>query len=378
MICSRCIYSNDILGISFDDKGVCNYCNQIEKLCLDYGTLKEEGKTKLNNIIKNIKKKGKNKKYDCVVGVSGGTDSSYILMKACDWGLRPLAVHYDNTWNTAIATENIRKITKSLNVDLYTHVINNKEHDAIKLAYMKAGVQEFDTDTDLAFAQVLRTAASKYKISYILEGHSFLEEGISPIEGNYFDGAYIKDIISRYSVVPIQTYPLMTFWQFLKWIIIYKQKFIRPLWYIKYTKKDAQLELARRTGWKNYQGHHLENRASAFAHQVWIPKKFNMDYRILTLSAKARNGIISREKALEEYRNTKPENKRLEDYVRKRLNLTNIEYKNLFNKKNKTWKNFKTYKKRFERLRFLFFIFAKANLIPMSFYTKYCFPIKSK
>ena len=103
-----------------------------------------------------------------------------------------------------------------------------------------------------------------------------------------------------------------------------------------------------------------------------------MDYRILTLSAKARNGIISREKALEEYRNTKPENKRLEDYVRKRLNLTNIEYKNLFNKKNKTWKNFKTYKKRFERLRFLFFIFAKANLIPMSFYTKYCFPIKSK
>ena len=240
MICSRCIYSDKMFNISFDDQGVCIYCRQIDQLTLKYGTKSENGKNKLSEIIDEIKNKGKKKKYDCIIGVSGGTDSSYILMKACDWGLRPLAVHYDNTWNTAVASENIRKVTTKLNVDLYTHVINNKEHDQIKLAYLKSGVQEFDTDTDLAFAQVLRSAAAKFNVKYILEGHSFLEEGISPAQNNYFDGGYIKDIIDQYSDIKIKSYPLMTFFQFLKWIILYRQKFIRPLWYINYSKKKLK------------------------------------------------------------------------------------------------------------------------------------------
>ena len=245
MICSRCIYSDEMFQISFDDHGVCNYCKQIDQLVIDYGTKNNLGKKKLFQIINEIKKKGKNKKYDCVIGLSGGTDSSYILMKACDWGLRPLAVHYDNTWNTAVASENIRKVTTKLNVDLYTHVIDNKEHDQIKLAYLKSGVQEFDTDTDLAFVQVLRSAAAKFNVKYILDGHSFLEEGISPAQNNYFDGGYIKDIIHSYSDTKIKSYPLMTFFQFLKWIIFYRQKFIRPLWYIHYSKKNHKKNLSK-------------------------------------------------------------------------------------------------------------------------------------
>lgn len=377
MICSRCIYSDEMFQISFDDHGVCNYCKQIDQLVIDYGTKNNLGKKKLFQIINEIKKKGKNKKYDCVIGLSGGTDSSYILMKACDWGLRPLAVHYDNTWNTAVASENIRKVTTKLNVDLYTHVIDNKEHDQIKLAYLKSGVQEFDTDTDLAFVQVLRSAAAKFNVKYILEGHSFLEEGISPAQNNYFDGGYIKDIIHSYSDTKIKSYPLMTFFQFLKWIIFYRQKFIRPLWYIHYSKKKSQEELIKRTGWKNYEGHHLENRASAFAHQIWIPRRFGLDYRFLTLAAKVRNGEISRDTALKEYNSPLKKNIRLEEYVMKRLNLSLQEYESFFiNKNRKTWREFKTYKKRFEYLRILFFLFAKANLVPYSFYLKYCFPIK--
>ena len=375
--CTRCIYDETITDIVFDNEGVCNYCRQVDSLSIEYGTGTEVGLKKLHSVISEIKKDGKNKKYDCVIGLSGGTDSSYILLKSVEWGLRPLAVHYDNTWNTSVASDNIRKVTSFLDVDLYTHVIDNDEHDSIKLAYLKAGVQEFDTDTDLAFVQVLRSAASKYNVKYILEGHSFIEEGISPIGSNYFDGRYIKDIVSKYGDRPIKTYPLMTFVQFMKWTLFYRQKFIRPLWYVSYSKKEAQKELHDKTGWNNYAGHHLENRASAFAHTVWIPKKFNTDYRNLTLAAKARNGDMSRKEAMHEYSKPIEVDKRLIEYVCKRLKLTQQEFEEIMNGKTRTWRDFKTYKKYFEFLRPLFYVLYKNNMVPKSFYLKYCFPIKN-
>lgn len=378
MICQRCIYNTRIPSISFDENGVCNYCKQVDELAEEFGTLTSLGQSKLDVIISEIKKAGKSKKYDCVVGLSGGTDSSFLLMKACDWGLRPLAVHYDNTWNTAVASENIRKVTSALNVDLYTYVIDHKEHDAMKLAFMRSGVQEFDTDTDLAFVQVLRSAAAKYGVSYILEGHSFMEEGISPPNDNYFDGGYIKDIFTRFGGGRIRTYPLMSFWQFLKWIMLYRQKFIRPLWYFRYSKSEAQLELSERTGWKNYAGHHLENRASAFAHQIWIPQRYGMDYRILSLAARVRTGQLSREDGIASYNSPLEGNEQLEEYVQKRLELTEVEYRELMTGQKRSWREFRTYKRRFEVLRPLFSVFEKAQLVPKSFYLKYCFPIKEK
>ena len=160
-ICSRCIYDERVNAINFDKKGVCNYCKQIDNLIDEYGTSKEKGKLLFSKILKDVKHKGKNKKYDCVVGVSGGTDSSYMLYLTKKWGLRPLAVHYDNTWNSAIATENIRKVLSKLNIDLYTHVINNKESDDIFRSFFKAGVAEIEAPTDLALAETLYRAASK-------------------------------------------------------------------------------------------------------------------------------------------------------------------------------------------------------------------------
>src|SRR5690606_15768218 len=132
-----------------------------------------------------IKKSGKGKPYDCVVGVSGGTDSSYMLSKAIEWGLRPLAAHYDNTWNTAIATENIRKVTTALGTDLYTLVVDNKESDDIFRSFFLSGVPELDCSTDITLSETLYRAASKYGIKYILEGHSFKTEGVSPMGNNY-------------------------------------------------------------------------------------------------------------------------------------------------------------------------------------------------
>ena len=130
-VCTKCIYDERVASIIFDENGVCNYCHQISELQQKYGTGEEKGEQKFLEIVKEIKKAGKGKKYDCIVGVSGGTDSSYMLYLSKKWGLRPLAVHYDNTWNSAIATENIRKVLDALDVDLFTHVVDNKESDDI-------------------------------------------------------------------------------------------------------------------------------------------------------------------------------------------------------------------------------------------------------
>ena len=142
------------------------------------------------------------------------------------WGLRPLAAHYDNTWNSAIATENIRKVTKALNIDLYTHVIDNKEADDIFKSFFKASVAEIEASTDLAGAEVMLRAASKYNIKYIFEGHSFITEGITPVGRNYFDGKYIKSIHKRFGSLPMKTYPLA--FRFLYTTIVKRIKRIRP------------------------------------------------------------------------------------------------------------------------------------------------------
>lgn len=374
-ICSRCIYDETVPAITFDEQGVCNYCLMVDRLTMEYGTGKAEGEKTINEIIDEIKKAGKKKKYDCIIGVSGGTDSSYMVWWALQKGLRPLAVHYDNTWNTSIATENIRKVLGKLNVDLYTHVCNNREADDIFKAFFKAGVPEIEASTDLALAETLYRAASKYKVRYVLEGHSFMAEGISPLGKNYFDGKYIKHIHKKYGKLPMKTYPLMTFSIFLRWTILFRIKKIRPLWFINYNKEEARSFLEREFGWEYYGGHHLENRMTSFFHSIYCPQKFDTDYRNNSLSASVRSGTMNRDEAIKEYYDTPPYiEPNLLEYFKKRLNLTDKEYDTIMQSKPRYWYEFPTYKKRFERLRPLFKVLAKANLVPMSFYLKYCFP----
>jgi N-acetyl sugar amidotransferase len=374
-VCSKCIYDERVPYIAFDENGVCKYCHQLENLKKEYTTASQEGEKRFIRIIEQIKKDGKNKKYDCIIGVSGGTDSSYMLYLTKIWGLRPLAVHYDNTWNSAIATENIRKVLTALDIDLYTHVTDNKEADDIFRSFFYADVAEIEASTDLALAEVMYRAAWKYKVKYVLEGHSFMEEGITPVGRNYFDGKYIKSIHDRFGRLPMKSYPLMTITRFLFWTVFAKIQKIRPFWYIDYNKEDAKKFLEKEYDWKYYGGHHLENRMTAFFHSIYLPQKFNTDMRNNTLSAMVRNGKMSREDAWNEY-NTPPHiEKDLVEYFKKRLELSDEEYEKIMARKPKSWQEYPTYKKTFELLRPLFKILAKGNLVPMSFYLKYCFPM---
>jgi hypothetical protein len=350
----------------------------VDNLINTYQTGLPEGEKKILETVELIKKEGKGKQYDCIIGVSGGTDSSFMVHWAIEKGLRPLAVHYDNTWNTSIATENIRKVLGKLNVDLFTHVIDNKEADDIFKAFFLAGVPEIEASTDLALAETMYRAAAKYKVKYILEGHSFIAEGISPLGKNYFDGKYISSIHKRFGKLKMKSYPLMTFWKFIKWTAFFRIKKIRPLWYIKYSKEDAKVFLKSEYGWEYYGGHHLENRMAAFFHSIYCPQKFHIDYRNNSLSASIRSGQMERDEAIEEYYH-KPPYIELEllNYFKKRLNLTDEEYDTIMAKPPRYWYEFPTYKKHFERLRPFFYLLMKASLVPHSFYMKYCFPVKN-
>ena len=375
-VCSRCIYDERVASITFDEDGVCNYCHQLEKLKEDYGTGEKKGEEEFLRIVEEIKKDGKGKKYDCIIGVSGGTDSSYMLYIAKKHGLRPLAVHYDNTWNSAIATENLRKVLTALDIDLYTHVIDNVESNDIFRSFFYADVAELEASTDLALAEVMYRVAWRYKVKYVLEGHSFITEGITPVGRNYFDGKYIQSIHKKFGRVPMKTYPLMTFSRFLFWTLFARIKKIRPFWYIDYNKEEARAFLEKEYGWKYYGGHHLENRIAAYFQSVYISEKFNTTFRNNTLSALVRNGKMSREEAWREYISPPKIEKDLVNYFKKRLGLSDEEYERVMSREPKSWTQYPTYKKRFELLRPLFKILADKNLVPMSFYLKYCFPIE--
>jgi N-acetyl sugar amidotransferase len=370
-ICTRCIYDTKVPKIIFDEKGVCNYCKMIDDLMAQYKTGTPEGVADFMKIVEQIKKDGKGKKYDCIVGVSGGTDSSYMIVKALEWGLRPLAVHYDNTWNTAIATENIRKVLGKLKVDLYTHVVDNKESDDIFRSFFLANVPEIDGPTDIALAETMYRAAAKYGVKYVLEGHSFIAEGVSPLSTAYVDGGYIENIHKQFGKLKMKTFPNMTFWAFMKWILFYRIKKIRPLWYIDYNKQAAREFLEKEFNWQYYGGHHLENRMTAFNHSVYFPQKFNIDQRNNTLSAVVRAGLKSREEAITEYATPPHVEPELVEYFKKRLGFSDEEYQRIMTGPRKSFHDYKTYKKRFERLRPLFYLLAKASLVPMSFYIKY-------
>jgi N-acetyl sugar amidotransferase len=375
-VCSRCIYDERVSAIEFDDEGICNYCSQVDRLIEQYGTGQPSGIAELERLIEAMREAGRGKKYDCIIGVSGGTDSSYLVWLAKEWGLRPLAVHYDNTWNSAIATQNIRKVLDGLDVDLHTHVVDNKEADDIFRAFFLAGVPEIEASTDLGYAELLRRVAASHGVTYVLEGHSFVAEGVTPLGKNYFDGRYIREIHRRFGCRPMKTYPLMTFARFMRWSLVSRVRMIRPFWYMDYSKEEAKEFLSREYGWEYYGGHHLENRMTAFCHAVYLPQKYGSDMRNNTLSALARQGVVSREDAWKEYNQPLHIEPELVEYFCKRMGFSQEEYQSIMTSKPHFWWEFPTYKRRFERLRPLFRVLAAANLVPMSFYLKYCFPAK--
>jgi N-acetyl sugar amidotransferase len=368
MKCSRCLYDDSIPDIVFDENEVCNFCHQYSALEKEYPT-DQEGEEKLLKIVNKIKKVGKNKRYDCVVGVSGGCDSSYMLSKVKELGLRPLAVNFDNGWGEPIADKNLEIMTEKLHIDFMKIKVDKSELDDMFRSFLLASVPEIDAPSDIGLATALYIAADAFKIKYIMDGHSFRTESISPPGFFYFDGKYISSIHSKFGEVPVSTFPNMKLLPFLNWMFVKRIKRIRPLYYLDYDKEYTKRLLIEKFGWNWYGGHHHENRFTIFCNRYYMPKKFGLDVRILEYSALIRSGQISREQAIMEINKPLPDCKAIITEVENRLRIS---IDDIMVAPKKSFKDYKTYKQIFRKLRLLFWIGYKFNLVPKSFYVKFC------
>lgn len=369
--CIRCIYSETLPGISFDRDGMCSYCTLHDRMEAEYPTGKD-GEAELVALVDEMKAAGRDRQYDCIVGVSGGCDSSFLIHEMVRRGLRPLAVHFDNTWNSPTATNNIYVVLDELDVELETYVVDNDEYDDIYRSFIESGVRDIEAPTDIGFMGVLYRAAEKHKVSYIVEGHSFRTEGVSPLGWLYMDGRYVKEVHKKFGTLPMQTYPNMPFAQFVKWAAFSGIRRIRPLYFLDYLKEPTKQFLADEYGWEWYGGHHLENRFTAFYHTYFLPRRFGIDMRIIELSARVRSGQLSRNDALAAYAQPPVVDPELLTMVKKRLGYSDDRWEELMEADQTHYSDFPTYKSTFERLRPFFWLMYKLDRVPKSFYVKFC------
>ena len=376
--CNRCIYNSTIPKISFNSDGVCNYCEQYDSMNSQYPT-GLEGKKIIEDYVIQMKKDGVGKPYDVVIGVSGGCDSSYMLHLAKNvYGLRVLAAHFDNTYNSKIAVENIKTVLDKLNIDLYTYVVENKEFEKIQKSLLLASVPEFEAATDLSLATTHYMACAKYGIKHIWEGHSFRTEGVSPPGWFYMDAKYIISIHSKFGDGIIKSTPLLWLRKWIKWMVVDKIKKFRPLYYLDYNKEEVKKFLIKEYNWQWYGGHHMENRTSYFINNYYLPVKFNIDLRWCEYSALVRSGLMNRDEALLKIKEPKPFEFELLEEIKTRLNLSDSDWEKIMIAPNKHYTDYPTYKKTFERLRPFFFILLKSGYVTRSFYDKFCVMKDSK
>lgn len=301
--CSRCVMDNlNDSNILFDENNYCNYCSDYFSHIDNETTTEKYNSKNLESLIQKIKDENKNKKYDCIVGISGGIDSAFLVYKLVEFGLRPLAVHYDNGWNSEIATQNIEMLLKKLNVDLYTYVNDWEEFKDVQLSFFKAGVIDIELITDHAILAVFNKAVEKYGVSYVFSGHNVATESILPSDWYHWklDGLNIKAIHKKFGNGRLKTLPTLNYMTLYKQWKLNRITKIDLLNYISYNKEQAEAILIDKVGWKNYGSKHSESIFTRFYQNYILPVKFNVDKRKAHLSSLICSNQITRENALKE------------------------------------------------------------------------------
>lgn len=347
--CIQCILdTNDDPEISFDSVGICNHCRGYEKKAKAYDLTDEEKKKKLDQIVNKIKLAGKGKKYDCIIGISGGVDSTYLCYKAKELGLRPLLVHFDNGWNSELAVKNIENILNKLNFDLYTYVVNWDEFRDLQLSYIKASVIDWEIPTDHGFMAMLYAQAFKHKIDYILSGHNIVTEGILPknMRWSKLDVANIKDIHKKFGSIKLRTFPMLDFFKYVFYNKMRKFEFISPLNYMHYDKSEAKKIIQKELGWRDYGGKHYESIFTRFYQGYVLIEKFKIDKRKAHLATLINSKQITKEEALEEMKKPVYDLNQLKedkDFVLKKLGLSAEEFGKIMKEPIRSHIEFKSY-----------------------------------
>ena len=334
------------LEIEFDENDICSFCKEYEIRSSKDLHDDPEDEENLRKYLENIKSKRKKHKYDCLIGVSGGVDSSYVayLLKNV-YGLNPLAIHLDNGWNSELAVSNVENIMKILDIDLITHVLDWNEFKDIQLSFLKSSISNVEIPTDHAIWALLIKTASKMKIPYIIAGNNVVTESTMPTSWLYQskDSKLIKSIHKRFGTNIRKTYPSLTNFDYVYYLLIKKIKWIPILNYIKFNKQEAKALLIDKLGWRDYGGKHYESIFTRFFHSYYLMKKFGYDLRKPYLSAEICSGQITREEALNEISRDPTEENILNSdikFVAKKLGLTELELEDILNLPGKSFNEY--------------------------------------
>jgi N-acetyl sugar amidotransferase len=327
-ICTRCVMDTTDPDITFDEQGVCSHCHYFDNNIRPAWPSPDQGQIELQRMLQKVKAYGEGKRYDCIIGLSGGIDSSFVTVKAVEWGLRPLVVHVDAGWNSELAVMNIEQICKRLGLDLVTHVVDWEEMQDVQLAFLRSNLANQDVPQDHAFFAALYGYAIKAGIKYVISGSNFATESILPQSWGYdaMDATHIKAVHRRFGRRKLRDFPIVSFFDlYFRYPLLLKMEVLRPLNYIPYNKEEAIRILERDYGWRYYGGKHYESRWTRFFQAYFLPHKFGYDKRKAHLSSLVLSGQIDRETALQELSKPLYDEKLLAEdkaFVAKKLGIT--------------------------------------------------------
>ncbi len=332
-ICSNCVMDTSDPEIRFDDNGICNYCRDYTEKKEMFVPGNEDKESELLAMVEFCKKKGKDKKHDCIIGISGGVDSTYVAYKVKELGLRPLAVHLDNGWNAELAVSNIHNVLKKLDIELFTYVLDWEEFRSLQVAFLKASTPDSEIPTDHAINALLKGLAVKEDIPLII-GTNYSSESILPRTWSqgHMDWAYIKNINRLFGSHKLKDFPHYSVYKRIYWNRVKKIKMYSLLNFIDYDKEKAKKFLMDELGWRDYGGKHHESIYTKFFQAYILPTKFGFDKRRAHLSSLILSGQISRDVALKELEQPLYDEKELQEhrtYVPKKLGLTKEEFEEI-------------------------------------------------
>jgi N-acetyl sugar amidotransferase len=348
-ICTNCIMDTSDAGISFDENGRCDHCKNFYENIVPNWNPGPESEAALMKIADRIREDGKDRDHDCLIGISGGVDSSYLTYLAkAKLGLRPLIFHVDAGWNSQQAVNNIEKLIEGLKLDLHTEVVNWREMQDLQLAFFKAQVAYADTPQDLAFFSALYKFAARHKFKYILTGGNFSTECVrQPLDWAYYatDLKHVRDIHRRFGQRELKTFPMSSIFTYKIAYRLFKGiRVVKPLDFIRFVKKDAVQELVDKFGWQTYAHKHYESRCTRFIEAYWMPEKFGYDNRRAHFSSLVLTGQMTRAEALEKIAVKAYDPETIEqdlEYFTTKLGITPAEFREIMKGENKSWPDYK-------------------------------------
>ncbi len=336
-ICNQCIMDTTVPDIVFDQDGICNHCHDYNDRIIKDLFNDSEGQVRFENLIKEVKRRGEGKQYDCIIGISGGVDSTYVayLVKR-KYGLRPLALHLDNGWNSELSVANVEQVVKRLDIDLFTHVLDWDKFRDLQISFLKSSISNIEIPTDHAiWAVLVRTAAEK-GIPYIFAGNNIVTESIMPGSWLYGskDSRLITGIHHKFGKEKYRNFPKLSLFSYVNYFLIKGIRWVPVLNYVPYVKQDAKQIITDELAWRDYGGKHYESIFTRFFHAYYLPQKFGFDLRRSYLSALILSGQVTRADALSEISEpTAPADRLQEDkeYVIKKLGITPAEFEEIMN-----------------------------------------------